>query len=89
MIDAIGKDSEPSSEAVDKLSGPVPERSGRILKIVVFVHGFQASIVLQIYDAYRTHLFLRLSGSSSNLASPTLDSLMKFFQYLINDTVSV
>lgn len=52
MIDAIGKDSGPSSEAVNKLSASVPERSGRILKIVVFVHGFQASIVLQIYDFY-------------------------------------
>lgn len=52
MIDAIGMDSGPSSDAVDKLPRSVPERSGRILKIVVFVHGFQASIVLQIYDFF-------------------------------------
>ena len=60
MIDAIGKDSGPSSVAVDNLSGSMPERSGRILKIVVFVHGFQASIVLQIYN-FIEHTFVLFS----------------------------
>lgn len=69
MIDAIGKESGASSEAIDKLPGSVTERSGRILKIVVFVHGFQASIVLRIYDFHRMQLFLSLSGCSSYPAS--------------------
>ncbi|CAK9313273.1 unnamed protein product [Citrullus colocynthis] len=65
MIDAIGKDSEPSSEAVDKLSGSVPERSGRILKIVVFVHGFQGH-----------HLDLRLVRNQWLLIDPKIEFLM-------------
>lgn len=51
MIDSIGKDSGPSSEAAS-VSGSLPERSGRILRIVVFVHGFQASSLLQVYAFY-------------------------------------
>ncbi|XP_023537065.1 protein FAM135B-like isoform X1 [Cucurbita pepo subsp. pepo] len=65
MIDAIGKDSGPSSVAVDNLSGSMPERSGRILKIVVFVHGFQGH-----------HLDLRLVRNQWLLIDPKIEFLM-------------
>ncbi|XP_022155887.1 uncharacterized protein LOC111022895 isoform X2 [Momordica charantia] len=65
MIDAIGMDSGPSSDAVDKLPRSVPERSGRILKIVVFVHGFQGH-----------HLDLRLVRNQWLLIDPKIEFLM-------------
>ena len=38
LLDDIG------SKANNKLSAPSPQQSGRVLKIVVFVHGFQACL---------------------------------------------
>ena len=38
------------SKANNKLSAPRPQKSGRVLKIVVFVHGFQACLGFPIHD---------------------------------------
>lgn len=43
MIDTLDSVTEPSSAAVNNQSGPSRQQGGRVLKIVVFVHGFQAS----------------------------------------------
>ena len=39
---------ESGSEGADKLTGSNKPKTGRVLKIVVFVHGFQASLIIQI-----------------------------------------
>ncbi|XP_062158083.1 uncharacterized protein LOC133865669 isoform X2 [Alnus glutinosa] len=41
MIDSLDSVTEPSSAAVNNQSGPSRQQGGRVLKIVVFVHGFQ------------------------------------------------
>lgn len=46
VITSSGLLSGTGSETVEKLSGTNRAKNGRILKIVVFVHGFQASLVL-------------------------------------------
>ncbi|GFY94301.1 putative serine esterase family protein [Actinidia rufa] len=38
------------SKAKNKLSAPKPQQRGRVLKIVVFVHGFQACLGFPIHD---------------------------------------
>jgi hypothetical protein len=43
LINAPGLLSGSGSESVNKQSGSSSSKKGRILKIVVFVHGFQAS----------------------------------------------
>lgn len=43
VIDSLGSLTGSSSAAVNKQSGPSRQQGGRVLKIVVFVHGFQAS----------------------------------------------
>lgn len=46
LINAPGLLSGSGSESVNKQSGSSSSKKGRILKIVVFVHGFQASFLL-------------------------------------------
>lgn len=46
VIASSGLLSGTGSENVEKLSGTNRPKNGRILKIVVFVHGFQASLVI-------------------------------------------
>lgn len=46
LINAPGLLSGSASESVNKQSGSSSSKKGRILKIVVFVHGFQASFLL-------------------------------------------
>lgn len=48
MIDSLGSLTGPSSAAVNKQSGPSRQQGGRVLKIAVFVHGFQASSALPL-----------------------------------------
>lgn len=50
VINTPGLLGEPGSEAVNKLTGINKPRNGRVLKIVVFVHGFQASLVIQLLN---------------------------------------
>lgn len=49
---------EPSSEAVHKLTDISKPKNGRVLKIVVFVHGFQASLVIQPLFLFRGLILL-------------------------------
>ncbi|CDP14916.1 unnamed protein product [Coffea canephora] len=57
--------SEVGSKAMDKLSGVSSRQSGRVLKIVVFVHGFQGH-----------HLDLRLVRNQWLLIDPKVEFLM-------------
>ncbi|GMN40240.1 hypothetical protein TIFTF001_009470 [Ficus carica] len=45
VIDSPGSPSAPGSEAGDKLTSMNKHANGRVLKAVVFVHGFQASLL--------------------------------------------
>lgn len=45
VIDSPGSPSAPGSEAGDKLTSMNKHANGRVLKAVVFVHGFQASFL--------------------------------------------
>lgn len=47
VIDSMGPLTGPSSAAANKKSGSGSLQNGRVLRIVVFVHGFQASFTLQ------------------------------------------
>lgn len=55
VIDSLGLLPGPSSVAVNKQSGSGPEQNGRVLKIVVFVHGFQASFALLQFSKISCH----------------------------------
>ncbi|XP_062101123.1 uncharacterized protein LOC133807022 [Humulus lupulus] len=57
--------SGPGSEAVDKLTGTNKPKNGRVLKVVVFVHGFQGH-----------HLDLRLVRNQWLLFDPKIECLM-------------
>ena len=46
VIDSMGPLTGPSSAAANKKSGSGSLQNGRVLRIVVFVHGFQASFTL-------------------------------------------
>ncbi|KAB1212117.1 hypothetical protein CJ030_MR5G011951 [Morella rubra] len=65
VIDSLGLLPGPSSVAVNKQSGSGPEQNGRVLKIVVFVHGFQGH-----------HLDLRLVRNQWLLIDPKIQFLM-------------
>ncbi|XP_059453326.1 uncharacterized protein LOC132183879 [Corylus avellana] len=65
MIDSLGSLTGPSSAAVNKQSGPSRQQGGRVLKIAVFVHGFQGH-----------HLDLRLVRNQWLLIDPKTEFLM-------------
>ncbi|KAH1057697.1 hypothetical protein J1N35_035762 [Gossypium stocksii] len=65
IIDSITTSTVPSSEAVKKLSSASAAQSGRDLKIVIFVHGFQGH-----------HLDLRLVRNQWLLIDPKIEFLM-------------
>ncbi|KAE8125952.1 hypothetical protein FH972_020712 [Carpinus fangiana] len=65
MIDSLGSLTGPSSAAVNKQSGPSRQQGGRVLKIVVFVHGFQGH-----------HLDLRLVRNQWLQIDPKTEFLM-------------
>ncbi|XP_040950951.1 protein FAM135A isoform X4 [Gossypium hirsutum] len=65
ITDSITTSTVPSSEAVKKLSSASAAQSGRDLKIVIFVHGFQGH-----------HLDLRLVRNQWLLIDPKIEFLM-------------
>lgn len=65
VIDSLGSLTGPSSAAIKKQSGPSRQIGGRVLKIVVFVHGFQGH-----------HLDLRLVRNQWLLIDPKTEFLM-------------
>ncbi|KAL0385010.1 UNVERIFIED_CONTAM: protein FAM [Sesamum radiatum] len=73
------------SDSSNKLSGASPRQSGRVLKIVVFVHGFQACSVMHMRYPTNTafslissghHLDLRLVRNQWLLIDPKVEFLM-------------
>ncbi|MFQ6667278.1 hypothetical protein Gotur_033352 [Gossypium turneri] len=73
IIDSITTSTVPSSEAVKKLSSASATQSGRDLKIVIFVHGFQASF---FSPTLGHHLDLRLVRNQWLSIDPKIEFLM-------------
>ncbi|MBA0567689.1 hypothetical protein Golob_005236, partial [Gossypium lobatum] len=76
IIDSITTSTVPSSEAVKKLSSASAAQSGRDLKIVIFVHGFQASFFSPTLVSWGHHLDLRLVRNQWLLIDPKIEFLM-------------
>ncbi|MBA0597226.1 hypothetical protein Gorai_007040 [Gossypium raimondii] len=74
--DSITTSTVPSSEAVKKLSSASAAQSGRDLKIVIFVHGFQASFFSPTLVSWGHHLDLRLVRNQWLLIDPKIEFLM-------------
>ncbi|KAA3476580.1 protein FAM135B-like protein isoform X1 [Gossypium australe] len=76
IIDSITTSTVPSSEAVKKLPSASAAQSGRDLKIVIFVHGFQASFFSLTLVSWGHHLDLRLVRNQWLLIDPKIEFLM-------------